>query len=113
VRRAAVAADYERRSDLDVIFDLAVRLGMGDAFFEGSVEAGLNDMLSRFGKTMAELRQEPNGTAVALDPTGNRKPVAGRDSTPRHGCWKSIHLYLQNTATIRCPDTKNPGRERP
>jgi anaerobic selenocysteine-containing dehydrogenase len=45
------------------------------------VEAGLNDMLSRFGKTMAELRQEPNGTAVALDPTyvkyGDRQPETG------------------------------------
>jgi anaerobic selenocysteine-containing dehydrogenase len=69
IRRAVVPAEYERRSDLDVMFDLAVRLGMGDAFFGGSVEAGLNEMLSRFGKTMAELRQEPNGISVVLDPT--------------------------------------------
>jgi anaerobic selenocysteine-containing dehydrogenase len=69
VRRAVVAPQYERRSDLDVMFDLAVRLGLGDAFFQGSVEAGLNDMLSPLGKTMTELRQEPNGISIALDPT--------------------------------------------
>ncbi len=69
VRRAVVAPQYERRSDLDVMFDLAVRLGLGDAFFQGDMEAGLNDMLSPLGKTMAELRQEPNGISIALDPT--------------------------------------------
>ena len=69
IRRAVVASEYERRSDLDVMFDLAVRLGLGDAFFQGSVEAGLNEMLSRLGKTMDDLRQEPGGVSFELEPS--------------------------------------------
>ena len=69
IRRAVVEPEYERRSDLDVMFDLAERLGLGEAFFDGSVEAGLNEMLSRIGKTMDDLRQEPNGVSFELDPT--------------------------------------------
>jgi len=82
IRRAVVAPEYERRSDLDVMFDLAVRLGLGDAFFQGSVEAGLNEMLSRLGKTMEDLRQEPNGISMTLQPTYNK--YAQQDS--ESGC---------------------------
>jgi anaerobic selenocysteine-containing dehydrogenase len=82
VRRAVVAPEYERRSDLDVMFNLAVRLGLGDAFFEGNVEAGLNEMLSRLGKTMAELRQEPNGVSFELDPTYRKY----EQTLPESGC---------------------------
>jgi anaerobic selenocysteine-containing dehydrogenase len=69
VRRAVVPPEYERRSDIDVMFDLAVRLGLGEAFFEGNVEAALNAMISPLGKTMAELRQQPMGISVATAPT--------------------------------------------
>jgi anaerobic selenocysteine-containing dehydrogenase len=69
IRRAVVTPEYERRSDLDVMFDLAVRLGLSDAFFAGNVEAGMNEMLSRLGKTMEDLRQEPNGLSFELEPT--------------------------------------------
>jgi anaerobic selenocysteine-containing dehydrogenase len=82
IRRAVVAPEFERRSDLDVMFDLAGRLGMGGAFFDGSLEAGLNDMLSRLGKTMAELRQEPNGVSFDLDPTYRKY----EQTLPETGC---------------------------
>jgi anaerobic selenocysteine-containing dehydrogenase len=82
IRRAVVAAEYERRSDLDVMFDLAVRLGLGDMFFQGSVEAGLNEMLSRLGKTMKDLRQETNGVSFELKPTYTK--YAQED--PESGC---------------------------
>ncbi len=62
--RAVVAAEYERRSDIDVMFELAVRLGLGEAFFEGNVEAALDEMISPLGTTMAELRRQPAGISV-------------------------------------------------
>jgi anaerobic selenocysteine-containing dehydrogenase len=69
VRRAVVAPEYERRSDIDVMFELAVRLGLGEAFFGGIVETALDEMISPMGTTMAELRQQPAGISVALAPT--------------------------------------------
>jgi len=87
IRRAVVAAEYERRSDLDVMFDLAMRLGLGDAFFQGSVEVGLDDMLSRLGKTMEDLRQEPNGLSFELEPTYTK--YAQQDS--ESGCSKGFN----------------------
>jgi anaerobic selenocysteine-containing dehydrogenase len=69
VRRAVVAPKYERRSDVDVMFELAVRLGLGEAFFEGNVETALDAMLSPSGTTMAELRELPAGLAVTKTPT--------------------------------------------
>jgi anaerobic selenocysteine-containing dehydrogenase len=85
VRRAVVGPVSERRSDLDVMFDLAVRLGLGDAFFQGSLEAGLNDMLSPLGKTMADLRQEPTGISIPLDPTYQKHEHRLPDSEGRKG----------------------------
>jgi len=82
IRRAVVAPEYERRSDLDLMFDLAMRLGLGEAFFDGSVEAGLNEMLSRLGKTMEDLRKAPNGVSFDLEPT--YKKYAQKDS--ESGC---------------------------
>jgi anaerobic selenocysteine-containing dehydrogenase len=69
VRRAVVAPEYERRSDIDVMFDLGVRLGLGKAFFQGDVETALDEMISPLGTTMAELRRQPAGISVALEPT--------------------------------------------
>ena len=85
IRRAVVAPEYERRSDLDVMFDLAVRLGLGEAFFDGSVEAGLNDMLSRLGKTMEDLRKEPNGVSFELEPTYTKYAQQDSESGRRAG----------------------------
>jgi anaerobic selenocysteine-containing dehydrogenase len=87
IRRAVVAPEYERRSDLDVMFDLAVRLGLGDAFFQGSVEAGLDEMLSRLGKTMEDLRKEPNGISFELKPRYTK--YAQQD--PESGCTNGFN----------------------
>jgi anaerobic selenocysteine-containing dehydrogenase len=68
-RRAVVPPEYERRSDIDVMFQLAVRLGLGETFFQGDVEAAFDATVSPLGTTMAELRQQPEGVGVDLAPT--------------------------------------------
>ena len=61
IRQPVVNPPGECRGDLDVIFDLAVRLGVGDAFWGGDLEKGLNWMLEPTGVTMDDLRQSPDG----------------------------------------------------
>ena len=68
MRRRIVEPEYERRSDLDVIFALAVRLGLDNVFFGGDTEAAFNEMLAPLGKTVAEIRDMPEGMPVSLTP---------------------------------------------
>lgn len=66
LRPAAVAPDpaSEARADLDIVFDLAVRLGHGDLFFGGSVERGWAHQLAPLGLSPEALRALPGGLAT-------------------------------------------------
>ncbi|MCL4746046.1 MAG: molybdopterin-dependent oxidoreductase [Burkholderiaceae bacterium] len=61
LRQAAVPALGESRSDAFVVFELAKRLGLGDLFWNGDVDAGLEHMLAPLGFDLAELRANPQG----------------------------------------------------
>jgi anaerobic selenocysteine-containing dehydrogenase len=61
LRPAAVAPAGSSRSDLEITFDLATRLGVGEHFWHGDVEAGWNAELAPTGITVAGLRETPGG----------------------------------------------------
>jgi anaerobic selenocysteine-containing dehydrogenase len=68
LRPAVVPPRGEARADIDVVFDLAVRLGLGDHFWNGDVEAALAHHLAPSGLTPVMLRNTPRGTMrVPLD----------------------------------------------
>ena len=67
LRQRMVPPQGEARSDNEIVFDLACRLGMGEAFFGGSVEAGWNHMLEPLGLTVAQLRAQPAGVTCPID----------------------------------------------
>ncbi|NYT83393.1 molybdopterin-dependent oxidoreductase [Alcaligenaceae bacterium] len=62
LRPRMVTPRGESRSDNDIVFDLACRLGMGDNFFNGSLERAWNHQLSPSGITVADLRRADNHT---------------------------------------------------
>ncbi|MFE3553663.1 molybdopterin-dependent oxidoreductase [Streptomyces sp. NPDC059193] len=66
------------RSDTEVVFDLARRLGMGGLFFDGDVEAAWNWQLEPLGLTVGELRERPGGVRVPRPPA-YRKYAAQTD----------------------------------
>lgn len=66
-RPRMVSPRGESRSDNDIVFDLAVRLGMGGAFFDGDLHAGWNHMLSPSGLNVAQLRRAPGGVKLPID----------------------------------------------
>jgi len=68
-RRKVVAPEYERRGDIQIIFELAVRLGLGDKFFDGNVEKAFDYMLSPTGKNSADIRGSSMGVTFPLSPT--------------------------------------------
>lgn len=51
----------ECRSDMEIVFALATRMGLDDAFFGGSIEAAWNHQLAPLGITVEQLRAQPAG----------------------------------------------------
>jgi anaerobic selenocysteine-containing dehydrogenase len=56
----------EARSDTEIVFDLACRLGLGEHFWNGDVDAAYRHQLEPSGVTLEELRERPAGVRVAL-----------------------------------------------
>ena len=55
----------EARSDWRFYLDLAVRMGYGEHFWNGDMDAFQNEALSRYGVTVDDLRQNPGGMLVS------------------------------------------------
>ena len=66
----------EARPDIAVIFDLATRLGLGEHFFQGDVDAGWQHQLAPSGVTLQQLRDDRAGVRLPLE-TRHRKYAAG------------------------------------
>lgn len=57
---------FETRSDMEIIFDLACRLGLGDKFWNGDVEEAFNSQLKSLGLDIEHLEKNPGGVPVNL-----------------------------------------------
>src|SRR5262245_16707651 len=79
-REAVVPPLYERRSDVDIIFALATRLGLGDVFWEGDVQAGYRQLLAPSGISLEELRALPHGMSARGAPVRYRKFADGDET---------------------------------
>jgi anaerobic selenocysteine-containing dehydrogenase len=72
LRRRVAPPRGEARSDTAIIFDLAARLGLGEHFWDGDVDAGLRHRLAPSGVTLEQLRAAPEGVRLPLE-TRHRK----------------------------------------
>jgi anaerobic selenocysteine-containing dehydrogenase len=70
----------ERRSDTWMIFELAKRLGFGEQFWNGDVEAGYAYELQPSGVTLEQLKHSPGGISLPKEPTYEKH---AKDSSPR------------------------------
>jgi anaerobic selenocysteine-containing dehydrogenase len=66
LRQVVVPPPGEARSDIDFIFDLAKRLGLGEHFWHGDVDAAYRHQLAPSGVRLEALRAQPAGIRVAL-----------------------------------------------
>src|SRR5207237_3427175 len=96
VRRKVVEPRGEARSDTDIVFDLACRLGLGAHFWNGDVEAAYRCQLGPSGVSLEALRASPGGVRVPLQ-TRYRKYAEEKDgvsngfATPT----RKIELYSE------------------
>lgn len=81
LRPAMVAPRGEARSDLWVAFELAKRLGLGDRFWQGDIDASYREAIAPLGVTLEQLRAEPRGVRVPLA-TRHRKYESEGFRTP-------------------------------
>jgi anaerobic selenocysteine-containing dehydrogenase len=65
-RRAVVPPPGEARSDTEIVFDLAGRLGLAAEFWNGEIEAAYRHQLGPSGVALEALRARPEGVRVPL-----------------------------------------------
>ncbi|MBV9354269.1 MAG: molybdopterin-dependent oxidoreductase [Chloroflexi bacterium] len=86
----------EARSDTEFVFNLACRLGLGEHFWNGDVDAAYSHQLEPSGVTLEELRQNPAGVRVPLE-TRYRKFAEIDSGSPRGFATPSglVELYSE------------------
>lgn len=114
LRQPLIPPRGEARSDLQIVFDLATRLGLGAHFWEGDIEAAFRHQLAPSGITLEELRANPAGVRVPLT-TRYRKYTDTGFATPS----RKVELYSATLAShgySPLPDFEEPltsPRSRP
>ncbi|HVP68417.1 MAG TPA: molybdopterin-dependent oxidoreductase [Anaeromyxobacteraceae bacterium] len=86
----------EARSDTEIVFDLACRLGLGSHFWDGDIEAGYRYQLQPSGVSLDTLRENRGGVRVPLQ-TRYRKFAERKDGVPQGFATptRKVELYSE------------------
>jgi anaerobic selenocysteine-containing dehydrogenase len=97
LRKALVPPVGEARSDIAVVFDLATRLGLGEHFFGGDVDAGWEHQLEPSGVTLQQLRDDPAGVRLPVRTDHRKYAAAGDGGAPLGFATPTgrIELYVE------------------
>ena len=111
--RQRVVPPRGERSDIEIAFDLANRLGLGDRFFGGDVEAAWRHQLAPSGITLEALRAQPHGIRLPVV-TRHRKYAESRDGVPAGFPTPSRRIELYSEAMLDhgyppLPEFDEPG----
>lgn len=95
----------EARPDIAIIFDLAIRLGLGHYFFGGEVDAGWAHQLAPSGITLGQLRAHPAGVRRPLETRYRKHAAVGGDGAPAGFATPTgrIELYVEGFLDIGQP----------
>lgn len=104
LRRPLTPPRGESRSDIQIIFALATRLGLGEHFWDGDIDAAWSHQLAPSGVTLEQLRDEPAGVRVPLA-TQHRKYADVHDGAPTGFRTPSglVELYSEQLAAHGYP----------
>jgi anaerobic selenocysteine-containing dehydrogenase len=83
LRAPLVPPRGEARSDLQIIFALAPRLGLGAHFWDGDLDAAWRHQLAPSGVTLEQLRADPAGVRVPLTTRHRKYAEHGDGDVPR------------------------------
>ncbi|MCB0256977.1 MAG: molybdopterin oxidoreductase, partial [Anaerolineae bacterium] len=112
LRQPVVQPQGEARSDMEIVFDLARRLGLGDQFWNGDIDAAYRHQLAPSGISLEALRASPRGIQPPVE-TRYRKYAEEQDGIPRGFATptRKIELYSQTLLEAGYPPL--PGFEEP
>lgn len=82
-RQAIVEPPGQARSDTEIIFGLATRLGLGEQFWDGNVDASYREQLRPSGISLEQLRAEPAGLRKPLTTRYRKYADRDADGNPR------------------------------
>jgi anaerobic selenocysteine-containing dehydrogenase len=96
LRPRVVEPRGEARSDTEIVFDLANRLGLGAHFWDGDIEAAYRYRLSPSGVSLEALRKQPGGVRVSQQ-TRYRKFAEREDGILRgfNTPTRKVELYSE------------------
>ena len=99
-RTAVVEPLAERRSDTWIIFELAKRLGFGEHFWHGDIEAGYAYELQPSGVTLEQLKSKPGGVSLPIEARYEKhaKPTKEGKSRGFATPSKKVELYCHSFA---------------
>ena len=96
LRQPVVAPPGEARSDTQIVFDLASRMGLGDRFWDGDIQAAYRHQLGPSGVSLEDLLRQPGGVRLPQPPR-YRRYAEEHDGAPRgfNTPTRKIELYSQ------------------
>ena len=112
LRKKLVEPRGESRSDIEIIFDLAGRLGLGDAFWDGDIEAAYRYQLEPSGVTLESLRENPAGIRAPLR-TRYRKYADTTNGAARGFATPTRKIELYSETLLEHGYTALPEYEEP
>ena len=97
LRPPVVPPPGEARSDTEIIFDLATRLGLAEQFWNGDIDAAYRHQLGPTGISLERLRATPGGVRVPLETRHTKYAEPDATGTPCGFATPSrkVELYSQ------------------
>jgi len=95
---------YDSRPDVDIIYDLASRLGLNDPLFKAGYEASIDWILEPSGITVSELKKHPEGMFVP-------NPMKIPEKKYLNGGFKTPSGKLEFKSTVLEKYKEKPGFE--
>ncbi|WP_207401632.1 molybdopterin-dependent oxidoreductase [Phytopseudomonas dryadis] len=80
LRQRMVTPRHATRSDTDIVFELAARMGMREDFFGGDKETAWNVMLAPLGLNTEQLRRQPAGIRIPIKHATEKYRLTGFDT---------------------------------
>lgn len=112
LRQRVVQPRGEARSDTEIVFDLACRLGLGVHFWDGDVAAGYRYQLGPSGVSLDTLRENPGGVRVPLE-VRYRKFAEQQDGAPRGFATPTRKIELYSETLLEHGYAPLPAYEAP
>jgi anaerobic selenocysteine-containing dehydrogenase len=112
LRRRVVEPRGESRSDTEIVFDLACRLGLGAQFWDGDIAAAYRHQLQPSGLSLAQLAERPCGVRANVQ-TRYRKFAELVNGTARGFATPTRKVELYSETLLRHGYPPLPHFEEP